>query len=509
MSGSSSIPASVVLRDVLLTLRYGRRRMLAIMGLIMVGTVGIALQIEPRYQTDSSMLVLFGSEYSFRPLAGQQMSSGNGVEYEQVLRTEADILGNGTLYRSVIQTMGIDHLYPKLLQPPGAIDRVKSEAKKFISELLQASPRNGPSDKSADLLSQATLKFASNLGIAVDRRSAVIRVTFTHTDPQIAAAALTLLEKKYFELRHKLFDDAQAPIVGARRDAVAAQLAEADAELAAFKREHDIASFADRQKILLAQQGRLEDELSKTDSTISGLHARVEELSQQVKLASGQAGAKGAGNAAAPLQAVVDAYRHRQTQAETTYRGSPAVDAARTEMLKSLGELGKLKSSQAFLLAQEFDKAQADLRTNTAARETIERQLKDINGELASISGQEGRLHELERARSVLEENYRSVVKIFDERRVVESVSANRQPSVRIVEAPTVPTMPLPTRRLVLMAGALVAGIFGLLGVLAPSLLKGVYLRPEALEFDTGLTVLATVPDSKALASPIVLVAPN
>jgi hypothetical protein len=59
------------------------------------------------------------------------------------------------------------------------------------------------------------------------------------------------------------------------------------------------------------------------------------------------------------------------------------------------------------------------------------------------------------------------------------------------------------------MAGALIAAILGLLSVLAPSLLRGVYLRPEALELDTGLTVLATVPNSKALASPVVLVAPN
>jgi uncharacterized protein involved in exopolysaccharide biosynthesis len=509
MSASTSIPASIVLRDMMLMLLYGRRRMLAIMALVMAATLAIALQIERRYEANSSMLVLFGSEYSFRPTAGQQMSTGAAVEYEQILRTEADILGNAALYRSVIQTIGIGQLYPKLVEPPGMFDRLLTEAKTYLNRFLQTSASGETSDKGADVLTEATLKFASNLGIAVDRRSAVIRATFTHTDPKLAAAALALLEAKYFEMRGKLFDDIQAPIVGARQNAVGAQLAAADTELNTFKREHDIASFPERQRILLAQQGRLEDDLTRTDSTISGLQARVAELDQQVKLASGQTGGKGAGNAAAPLQAVVDAYRRRQTEAETTYRGSPAVDSARTEMLKSIGELGKMRSNQAFLLAQEFDKAQADLRTNMAARDTIQRQLTDTHAEVTSIQAQEGRLHELERARSVLEDNYRAVAKILDERRVVESVNSNRQPSVRVVEAPVVPTMPLPTRRLVLMAGALIAAILGLLSVLAPSLLRGVYLRPEALELDTGLTVLATVPNSKALASPVVLVAPN
>jgi uncharacterized protein involved in exopolysaccharide biosynthesis len=510
MSASTGIPASIVLRDMMLMLVYGRRRMLAIMALVMAATLAAALQMERRYEANSSMLVLFGPEYSFRPTAGQQMGGGSQVEYEQILRTEADILGNSTLYRSVIQTIGIGKLYPKLVEPPSALDRMVSEAKTYVLSFLQTpAPAGSGDDKAAEQLTQATLKFASNLGIAVDRRSAVIRVTFTHPDPKLAAEALTLLEAKYFEMRGKLFDDIQAPSVGARKNAVAAQLAAADSELDAFKREHDIASFPDRQKILLAQQGRLEDDLTRAESAISGLQARVTELERQVKLASGQNGGAASANAAAPLQGVVEAYRRRQNEAETTYRGSPAVDNARTEMLKSIGELGKMKSNQAFLLAQEFDKAQADLRTNLAARDTIKHQLTDINGDLTSIDAQEGRLHELERSRSVLEDNYRAVAKILDERRVVEAVNSNRQASVRIVEAPVIPTTPQGARRLVLMAGALIAGILALLSVLAPNLLRGVYLRPEALEFDTGLTVLTSVPNSKALASPVVLVAPG
>ena len=124
--------------------------------------------------------------------------------------------------------------------------------------------------------------------------------------------------------------------------------AAADRVLATFKREHDIANFAERQKILLTQQGRLEDELKKTDSTVTGLQARVAELAQQLKLASGQKGNNAAPNAAAAMQSAVEAFRRRENDAATTYRGSPAVDTARMEMLKSQAELGKLQTSNAF-----------------------------------------------------------------------------------------------------------------------------------------------------------------
>ena len=74
----------------------------------MAATVAIAFQIERKYEAKSSLLVLFGPEYSFRPAAGQQLSAGNLVEYEQVLQTEAEILGNDDLYRTVIADFGIE-----------------------------------------------------------------------------------------------------------------------------------------------------------------------------------------------------------------------------------------------------------------------------------------------------------------------------------------------------------------------------------------------------------------
>ena len=92
------------------------------------------------------------------------------------------------------------------------------------------------------------------------------------------------------------------------------------------------------------------------------------------------------------------------------------------------------------LTEQELNKAQADLKTNSASRDTIKTQLASTNAELASIGADETRLHQLERARSVLEDQYRSVGKILDERRVVDAVNSHRRASVRVIEAPIVPT---------------------------------------------------------------------
>ncbi len=496
------------MRDLMLALFYGRRRMLLIVAAVMAATIAIAFQVERKYEAKSSLLVLFGPEYSFRPAAGQQLSTANVVEYEQVLQTEAEILSNDDLYRSVITEFGIERLYPQLLKPPSGLNKFIADAKLYLEGLAGDAATRSVPDQSANLLATATRLFAANLAIGVDRKSAVIRVSFKHPSATTAAEVLRVLETHYFALRGKLFDDLQASIVEAQENGVADQLGAADRVLATFKREHDIADFAERQKILLAQQGRLEDELKKTDSTVTGLQARVAALGQQLKLVSGQKGANANPNAAAAMQSAVDAFRRRENEAATTYRGSPAVDTARMEMLKSQAELGKLQTSNAFLTEQELNKAQADLRTNAASRDTIKAQLDSTNAELASIGADETRLHQLERARTVLEDQYRSVGKILDERRVVDAVNSHRRASVRVIEAPIVPTTPLPTRRLVLLAGTIVACILGFLSVLLPNLLWGGYVRLEALELDTGLTVLASLPESEALARPVLLVRP-
>ena len=483
--------------------------MLLIVAAVMAATIAIAVQIESKYEAKSSLLVLFGPEYSFRPAAGQRWAPANAVEYEQVLQTEAEILGNDELYRSVIAEFGIERLYPQLLKPPSGIQQIHGRC-----EAVPGGVGGGLRSRGCRLISpqicspRRRSKFAANLAIGVDRKSAVIRVSFKHPNPTTAAEVLRSLEAHYFALRGKLFDDLQASIVEAQENGVADQLGAADRVLATFKREHDIANFAERQKILLTQQGRLEDELKKTDSTVTGLQARVAELSQQLKVVSGQKGNNADPNAAAAMQSAVEAFRRRENDAATTYRGSPAVDTARMEMLKSQAELGKMQTSNAFITEQEFNKSQADLKTNTAARDTIKTQLASTNAELASIGADETRLHQLERARSVLEDQYRSVGKILDERRVVDAVNSHRRASVRVIDAPIAPTTPLGTRRLVLMAGTLVACILGLLSVLLPNLLWGGYVRLEALELDTGLTVLASLPESDALARPVLLVRP-
>jgi uncharacterized protein involved in exopolysaccharide biosynthesis len=187
------------------------------------------------------------------------------------------------------------------------------------------------------------------------------------------------------------------------------------------------------------------------------------------------------------------------------------VDEARREMLDRQTDIARMQSTQAFNIQAEMDKTAADLRYSIAGHDAISAQLADLNKQITQLDGDETQLHKLERNRAILEDDYKAVTKILDEREIVESVEAHRESSVRVIQPPRAPDLPQATRRLILLAGIVASMLLSIGSVLAAHFFRAIYLRPEALEMDTGLTVLASVPEMRAIGAPSsgVLVVPG
>ena len=508
MNETLALPPRLVLRDLMLTAFSQKARVMLIFFCVMALSIFIAVQVEPDYKAKSSLLVLLGTEHSFRPAAGQQFTNGGGVDTEQVLRTEASILGSDDLHRTVIRDIGIERMYPKLFEKTGPIAQWFQDTRRYVTDTLGLTEKTSEVG-ALDPMSRAIDAYGRNLTITVDKKSSVIGVDFTNPDKVVAADALRILESQYLVLRSKLYGDVQAPLVQVQRDAVGKQLGDADVALQMFKQQHDISNFAERRAILLKQQGELETALTKSESTIAEQTARLTQLSQQLGSVTGTK--KGNPNAAAALQGMVQAYQQRQEDAQTRYRGSPAVDDARRQMLERETDIARMQATQAYGVQTDKNKTEADLRASLAGHDAVASQLTVLNKQVASLDADESQLHYLERNRAILEDNYRAVTKILDERQTVEAVEAHRESSVRVIQPPRVPTLPLATRRLILLAGLVVSLLISIGSILMAHFFRAIYLRPEALEMDTGLTVLASVPDMRSIGGPTsgVLVLPG
>ena len=62
MSATVGLPSNIVIRDLLLTLWFSRRRILLIMLAAMALAAYVAFQVGPKYQSKASFLVLLGPE---------------------------------------------------------------------------------------------------------------------------------------------------------------------------------------------------------------------------------------------------------------------------------------------------------------------------------------------------------------------------------------------------------------------------------------------------------------
>lgn len=493
MNETLALPPRLVMRDLFLTAFTQKARVFLIFFCVMAISLAIAVKVDVDYKAKSSLLVLMGTEHAFRPAAGEQFTNSGNVEVEQVLRTEASILGSDDLHHTVIREIGLDKLYPKLLEAPTPLQQWIGDVRKFVTDglgLTSSTPDSGSSNP----MVRAIDAFARNLTINVDKKSAVIGLEFTNPNKALTADTLRILESQYFDLRAKLYGDVQAPIVEMQQANVGKQLGAADAALQTFKQQHDIGNFSERRAIVLRQQGDLEAALTKSEAMIAELQARLAQLNQQLGTVGG---AKR--NAASALQGMVEAYKQRQQEAQTTYRGSPAVDDARRQALERETDIARMQATQAYGVQGDRNKTEADLRSSLAGHETIAGQLASLTTQLNGLNGEETELHRLERNRAILEDNYKAVSKILDERQVVETVDANRQSSVRIIQPPRVPALPQPTRHLILLAGLIISMLLSAASILISHFFRSSYLRPEALEVDIGLTVLASVPEMSAL----------
>ena len=499
MNENVALPMRVVMRDLMLTAFAQKARLFLIFFCVMSLSVVIAILVQPDYKAKSSLLVLLGTEHTFRPAAGQQFVNNGGVDAEQVLRTESSILGSDDLHRTVIRDIGIEKMFPKMLKQPGPVAKWFADTRRFATDTLGITePSAGVAP--TDPMARAVESFAANLIITLDRKSSVIAMDYTNPDKNVAADSLRILIAQYLVLRHKLYGDLQAPLVQMQQDTVVRQLAAADSALQTFKRQHDISNFGERRAILLKQQGDLETALAKSESTIAEFTARLTQLNQQLGTAAGNK--KGTPNAAAALQGMVQAYQKREEDAQTRYRGSPAVDEARRQMLERETDIARMQATQAYGVQTDRNKTEADLRSGLAGHDIIAAQLTTLNKQIDTLNADEVQLHGLERNRAILEDNYKAVSKILDERQTVEAVEAHRESSVRIIQPPRVPALPQPTRQLILVAGLIVSFLFSIAAILMSHLFRAIYLRPEALEMDTGLIVLASVPEMRGIGGP-------
>lgn len=234
-------------------------RMLMLVVFLTIAVLGLAaaFSLKTVYPAKSSVLVRLGQEYVYEPRAGDA-ARGAVPEADAVVQSEVEILSSAQLKEQVIDHIGIARLYPDI----GANfdSAAPADRRVMMSKAISAMERG--------------LKIVSAPGMPV------VRLTFDHTDPQLAALTLNTLLDQYLIYRGAILLDPTAPLEDQRK-AFEARLDEADQAYQSFLGDNDIGDF-DAEKTSLAQlQASLQQQKFAADDQLRDHQAQLDALNVQ------------------------------------------------------------------------------------------------------------------------------------------------------------------------------------------------------------------------------------
>jgi polysaccharide biosynthesis protein PslE len=489
--------------------RFKCRVLLTIAVVTMVGFV-YTLTLPPKYVAHVSLLALLRSDYGLRPNAGEAIIGGSSFEVDEIIGTESRLLGRSELHRETIETIGLANIYPGYLEPRTGLRALLHDAKKRLYSLLAQIGIPAVDEPTPAPIDIATIDFDKHLTLSANKASHVIDLSFTHSDPNIAAKALNTLVEVYLHERSHLYGDEQAPIVKAQLRDLQQKVSDADSELAHYKATYDISAFASRREYLMQQQSSLETAVHTNNSTLMEQQARVEDLQSQLRKIPADVVIERSLDVeqrTQPQRQSMDAISARLAQARTTY----AADAPIVKQFEAIlndrkreitsathdGQASITRTAQNPLwLAATGDllRASDELQASIAKRASAQASLALVEHILHIINQHEERLTQLDRQRAIAEENFRAVSQTYENRRVADIVDRERRESVRVANTAIPPTIDASHNRLILFSFIVIGILLGLFVALVSNYTRRFFLTPQEMEYDLGLPLLVAIP---------------
>lgn len=269
--------------------KYRLRLILAFLIPLLVA-VGLSFLPTPRYTASSVLVVRLGSEYVYQPETG---NSGNGpaniipFSQEQIFKSEVAILSSDDLHEQVIKEIGVENLYPNLIQPSGTGAFIASIEKPITDKLkeLTKTPEVQLSKEELDhqRLAQAVEIFDKRFSILLEKESAVINISFEHKDSALAVRALDTLLRFYFEKRKNLYIEPRANLARKEAQSSRARVLAANRAADEYKRIHMIFSLPEQRAELLKRRSELQRQLAiivnpELERQIMEINGQLDEL---------------------------------------------------------------------------------------------------------------------------------------------------------------------------------------------------------------------------------------
>lgn len=445
----------------------------------------------PIYEATSRVLVKFGRQYVYRPEVGEEATLINR-DHEFIVNAELEILSSEDLVVSVIEKLGVAEIYPDL------------------------APRGGSSERN---LSWAVRRFKQNLDTVAMPSSDVLRLSFKHANPEMAARA-TNLAVELFQNKHvEAFGSRPVVQFLERQVAVYREtLDRTEQEIQTFHLDGRTVSLKEESEALLRQRSAIAVALHEIDSEMVGLDRKLSALGDSLREISEDTALYTETAVSAPVddakkellrlqlqeQELLARFREGNRNVVNVRKQLKLVEDFLVEQEKAnpgTVRVGKNRIHEDIKLTMV--EAGAERAALVAKRAPLQRQAAEIDKALAAIPVQERGLRALQRRREQDERNYQTYVRRLEEARISKEMDRERIADVVVIQRASVPLQPIgPNKRTNLSIAALLGLVAGLGLAFLSEIVGQAFTTPASAERSLGLPVIAVVQDHQGLPAP-------
>ncbi|HWE47923.1 MAG TPA: Wzz/FepE/Etk N-terminal domain-containing protein [Caulobacteraceae bacterium] len=465
--------------DVARLLRRELVLMFVVFAAVLLLGVVVAATLPKTYTAHSSLLVNLSQQYVYEPVTGD---AGRGIapQKDQVVQSEAEILGSDTLKRRVIDTLGLKGIDPSL-----------------------AARWNGADADGRRKLEAAALKeLQRGLTVSTTPDSNVVRLDFKDRDPDAAALILNTLVKSYFAYRREVFSDAASPALEQEKAAFETRLVKADDAYEGFLKHNGVADFATEKASLAATYQSIFDEhvkaevqLREVQGQLGALKAREGQAPQEIELQRDL-----------DLSVPSDLLKLRAERQDLLSRYTPQSEPVRdidakiaslqalANSSQGVGEKDKRLGANPVFQGLETQRInlEAQLSAVTERRDELGRQLGELATRQMRLTGLESQYQDLSVQRDVLQANVKDFETKAEENRALRDLANASNDDIRVIEHAAPPVEAKSLRRVALM----LAFVFALFTAICAGLLRVFTRRDFVLSRTTvrslDMPVLAT-----------------
>ncbi len=488
-AAARSRPVDMSLREmVAIGFRHRRKVLAALLIPPMLATAAI-LVLPPKYRAQSDLMVKIGREYLAQTDGDSGLTAPASTKQEGI-NSEISLLTGRAVVEATIRAIGLDALYPGLAENPPWFDSV---------------------------LDTAVNKFSKDLTAEPIKLSNVIAVSFDAATPGKAKLVLDRLIGIYIDKHTQVFAGKRSDSYA---DAIARDLAETgrlEQERTRIKLDAGIYDIAAQRAALINQRVTAETHLQDVVNTQAMLHGRLAYLKQALPLTPALVRSTGTDRNEAvdhARQTLIDLHAAEAAMVARYAPGNPDLVRVRGQIAALApgaagGDRVNVSTAPSPLMQQmrsEIVLGEAQLAPLANEQARYETLVASFGSELHRLEFADLNLRTTTAQLDSLNDNLKLVQARFDQARTQEVMDLARQVSVVQVAPAIAADSPAKPKKLLFIAGGILAGLLGAGGIVVVAVLTGnTVVTEDGLERLLGLPVLLALPIAGKRAGPATL----